>query len=230
MTTNIPLLKSIIFDLDGTLINSIPDVRLALNHTLTIYGQPEIEHDEIVKLIGDGIHPLITKAFAKTNVVLKTAEINKAISHYLDYYKSNPVVATNIYPDVVNTLQQFKENGLELGICTNKPSIMTKIILEKLNLKHFFTAIISGDEMSHAKPHPDHIQEILRQMNVINLPSVMVGDSIIDKLSAENANIPFIGVSYGYGGNQLNSDMMINHFSELPAALYYLSTRGNIES
>lgn len=219
MNADSSYLKAVIFDLDGTLINSAPDVRLALNHTLAIYGQSGIGQDEIYTLIGSGIKSLMTKAFKKKKITLTNEEIDNAILHYLNYYQAHPVVETKLYPDVITILQQLKQDGFQLGLCTNKPAIMTKIVLQQLNLDYFFRVVISGDEVVYPKPHPDHLHEVLRKMNIFNLSAVMVGDSVLDKVIAKKAGIPFIGVRYGYEHDRLDADIMINHFCELPMAL-----------
>lgn len=212
---------SIIFDLDGTLIDTAPDVRLALNHTLESYGLPPIKMDEIYNIIGHGAMPLLKRAFARHGVVLADEEAEKAVCTYLNYYQAYPVVETLIYPKVREVLQAFKDSDIKMGICTNKPSVMAHLVLEKLDLKHFFKAIVAGDEITHAKPHPHHIHAVLRKMNVEDLKTVMVGDSEIDRKSAEQAGIPFIGVSYGYDLDA-GKGLTIGHFSELQAALVRL--------
>lgn len=215
---------SVIFDLDGTLINTAPDVRLALNHMLSVYGQPEIAPDDIYPLIGGGARNLIQKAFENNQIELPEAKINQALACYLNFYKAHPVVETTIYPGVVEVLQELKNAGMKLGICTNKPGVMTGIVLEKLNLKQFFAAVVAGDEVAQSKPHELHIQEVLKLLQVSPLLSVMVGDSEIDKMSARNAGIPFVGVSYGYDAHAFSGDNIIHTFSELPFALQQIKT------
>lgn len=219
--------QCVIFDLDGTLINTAPDVRLALNHTLLNYGQCEMTTSEIYALLGGGVRMLIEKAFAKNNLSISAEEIEKAIACYLEYYKANPVVETKIYPGVIEVLNTLKSAGIRLGICTNKPSVMTSLVLNKLEMDHFFAAVLAGDEVRKPKPDGDHIHELLKKMGTADCLTAMVGDSEIDKASAENAGIPFIGVRYGYDPDQLNHTHMINHFGELPAALAKISTMGN---
>src|ERR1700727_1199487 len=98
-------INSVIFDLDGTLIDTIPDVRLALNHMLTVYGKEPIQANDIYELIGSGAKSMLTKAFAKSNFILSDDEMTNAIACYLNYYKANPVVETKIYAGVVAGLQ-----------------------------------------------------------------------------------------------------------------------------
>lgn len=207
-------LKAIVFDLDGTLVDTAPDVRLALNKALTLYCDRQVSQDEIYKLVGYGARYMIESALKMANVYLTDLEMQEIIDYYLQCYKQNPVVETLIYPNVVEVLKEFKKNNLKLAICTNKPSVMTRLVLEKLNLSHFFAVIRSGDEAKNAKPHPDHLSYILHELGCEHDEIIMVGDSEVDKATAENLNVAFIGVSYGYS-SELKSDMMIANIKDL---------------
>jgi phosphoglycolate phosphatase len=211
--------RTLIFDLDGTLINSAPDVRHAVNHTLQRYGHSPIAEQDIYELLGYGARVLLAKAFAKHHVTLSADEMEESLSAYYDYYKKHPVVATEIYSGVIDVLTLLKNAGFALGICTNKPGIMTRLVLEKLNMMHFFNAVVAGDEMAQPKPHAAHIKRVLELMGLPSAQAVMIGDSEVDKQAAQNADIPFIGVSYGYDTQAFTSELMINHFSELPQTL-----------
>jgi phosphoglycolate phosphatase len=218
-------IEAIVFDLDGTLINTIPDVIHALNHTLVSFGQSKIQAHEIFSLIGNGAPHLINNAFKKYDRVLAEDELNSALAIYLNYYATHPIVDTTIYPIVVTTLKQFKNDGINLGICTNKPGFITRLVLEKLNLMDIFSAVSCGDEVSQPKPHAQHLLELLKSMDAKASLSVYIGDSEVDRLTAVNADIAFIGVTYGYELNAESSNNMINHFHELPAALRLLTTQ-----
>lgn len=220
--------QCIIFDLDGTLVNTVPDVRLALNHTLLNYGQCEMRTEEICALLGGGVRMLIQKAFAQHQVELDEVALKEAISCYLAYYQENPIVETQVYPGVFDVLKILRDEGIKLGICTNKPSMITRIVLHKLNLDHYFSAVLAGDEVQKPKPHGDHIHAVIRKLENSSRSAVMVGDSVIDKLSAQDAGIPFIGVRYGYDAEQFQHTHMINCFSELPTALEKISLQGNV--
>jgi phosphoglycolate phosphatase len=218
-------IEAIVFDLDGTLINTIPDVIHALNHTLVSFGQTKIQADEIFGLIGNGADHLIRNAFKKYDVELAEEELKSALDTYITYYSAHPIVDTKIYPDVVATLKQFKDDGIDLGICTNKSGSITRLVLEKLALTDLFSAISCGDEVSHPKPHAKHLFAVLNSMNADAARCVYIGDSEVDRMTAVNADVTFIGVTYGYELNAKSSENMINHFHELPAALRSLSTQ-----
>lgn len=212
--------KVVVFDLDGTLINTAPDVRNALNYMLTQYRLPTIHKNEIYELIGLGALVMIQNAFAKFNYQLSPADLNQAHTYYLDYYRQHPAIESYVYPGVKSVLDQLKNQGIRFGICTNKPNVMTHLVLEQFQLKDYFTAIVAGDDIPHAKPHGQHILDVLHKMNCHENHAVMVGDSDVDKTSAINAGIQFIGVTYGYNRTPIVTDILIDHFEELPKIIY----------
>jgi phosphoglycolate phosphatase len=158
-------------------------------------------------------------------VILTGADLKAALDCYLTYYMAHPIVDTKIYPDVIATLNQFKDDGLDLGICTNKSGSVTRLVLEKLKLIDLFSAVSCGDEVSHPKPHAKHLFEVLKSMNAEAAHTVYIGDSEVDRMTAVNADIAFIGVTYGYELNAESSENMINQFNELPAAIRMLTTK-----
>lgn len=225
---NQQLFSVIIFDLDGTLINTAPDVRMAINHMLSHYGLPSIASNDIYQLIGLGADVTIRKAFEKVlphsqNELFLQLEQAKEI--YLNYYRQHPVVESYIYPDVQTVLAQFRDAGLRLAICTNKPSMMTHLVLQHFQLHTYFEVIVAGDDSLHPKPHGQHILDVLQKMNCDIRDAIMVGDSEIDRKSSEHAGVPFIGVTYGYNQPALVAPNLIHHFSELPAIKRQLEGR-----
>lgn len=217
---NTTAIKAIVFDLDGTLINSAPDVRLALNHMLAKYHLPQIKGDEVYDLIGLGAIAMIQMAFTKFGTSLSAEDLVAARACYLDYYQQHPVVESYIYPSVVSVLDQLRKDGIRFGICTNKPSVMTHLVLEQFQIKDYFSAIVSGDDITQPKPHGQHILDVLQKMGCDTKSAIMVGDSDIDKASAFNAGIYFIGVTYGYSRDPISANILIDHFQELPNIIY----------
>jgi phosphoglycolate phosphatase len=221
-------ISSIIFDLDGTLVNTVPDVLLSLNHTLTTFGRPTIDESQILGLIGNGARFLMENAFTKSKIPYTRFDIDAALACYLKYYSENPIVVTQLYPDVVQLLQQFYDAGLTLSICTNKPGVIARVLLDELNLKQYFSIVLCGDEVSYPKPNAQHLFDIIKRTNGKLAEAVLVGDSLVDKICAENAGIPFIGVSYGYDLDATANCIIIDNFKDLPAALNKITVEETI--
>lgn len=211
--------ETVIFDLDGTLVNSLPDVRLALNKMLASYTNKQVPVNVMNSLIGQGARVMIERAFAYVDLMVTANEIDDAIQVYLSFYREKPVVETYIYPHVDTVLNQLVAANYRLAICTNKPFIMTNLILTNLGLAHYFEVISAGDQVQLPKPHGDHLTGILQQMNTSPLTALMVGDSEVDQMTAENAKLDFIGVSYGYSPEKMTPCKMISHFGQLPMCL-----------
>jgi phosphoglycolate phosphatase len=219
MTSETRKIDSIIFDLDGTLVNTLPDVLLALNHTLKQFAGTPIAAQQIYELIGNGARFMIENAFAKSKTIFSRSEIDEALACYLKYYREHPVVESVIYPGVVEILQHYKAENITLGICTNKPGVVVRELLKEMRLSQFFSAVLCGDEVSYPKPDPQHIYDVLMRMDCSRYSTVLVGDSHIDQLCAQNAEVPFIGVTYGYDAATITASLKINHFNELPEAI-----------
>jgi phosphoglycolate phosphatase len=216
-------LRSIILDLDGTLVNTVPDVLLSLNYTLATFGRPTIEESEISGLIGNGARFLMENAFTKSHIPYTRFDIDAALACYLKYYSQNPVVATCIYPHVIDVLDQLSATGVTLSICTNKPGVITRVLLQELKLAHYFAIVLCGDEVSYPKPNAQHIFDVINRTNGKLAEAVLIGDSLVDKICAENAGIPFVGVSYGYDLDETSHCLLIDNFSQLPDALHKIT-------
>jgi phosphoglycolate phosphatase len=220
--------SSIIFDLDGTLVNSVPDVLLALNHTLATFDRPVIEEAQLKGLIGNGARFLMENAFTKSKIPYHSMDIDAALACYLKYYTEHPIEATHIYPDVVQILEQLQATGATLSICTNKPGVITRVLLDQLNLNRFFVSVLCGDEVSHPKPNAQHVLDILNRTNGKLAESVLVGDSLVDKICADNAGMAFVGVSYGYDLDTTAGCLLIDHFKDLPNALNQIRVKESV--
>tara|TARA_Y100001960_G_C14755765_1_gene871202 strand:- start:969 stop:1646 length:678 start_codon:yes stop_codon:yes gene_type:complete len=214
--------KAIVFDLDGTLIDSIPDVCAAVNETLVFYKRAPVCSAKLSKMIGLGAQIMLQKAFAEDTAARTPVLIEEAVQRYLDFYKAKPTDRTIIYPGVVKVLEAYAREGIPMGICTNKPAVMTKIILEALGLSKFFCGIAAGDNVTHPKPDGRHIKLTLERMGEIAASAIMVGDSEADLMAAHDAGVPCVAVAYGY--SQSDKDLskaaaIIYTFKQLPAAI-----------
>ena len=193
--------KLLIFDLDGTLIDSSGDLALAVNHTLKTLNLSTYDIDTIHHWVGNGAEILIKRALSGSKTIDTTLEERywrEALKIFLDFYSKNLTVATVTYPNVLTTLKTLKKRGYRLAIVTNKPYIFIEPILEKLGLSNFFELILGGDSLEKKKPDPMPLLYICQKLNIFPNESVMIGDSKNDILASKSANMDSIGVTYGY--------------------------------
>lgn len=217
--------NAVIFDLDGTLIDSAPDVAEALNKTLESVQRSKLPLKTIQKFIGHGARNMIQDALKATGGLKIEVTLDGMIERYLSYYKADPTKRTQVYPGVFDVLEQLTKNHMPLGICTNKPSVMAEIVLDQLNLAPYFCGMTAGDDVKHPKPDGRHITETLCCMGASKEGAVMVGDSESDLAAARDAGIGAIAVSYGYFSDSIDGrliDMTIDTMTDLPSALQQL--------
>jgi phosphoglycolate phosphatase len=193
--------KLIIFDLDGTLIDSSPDLAEAINHMLRYLERTTFSLDEIHHWVGNGAETLVRRALSGSKSInqnLDETTVKHALKIFLEFYAKNLAVKTVTYPAVPNTLQELKSRGYLLAIVTNKPFDFVEPILEALELKNLFELVLGGDSLKKRKPDPMPLLHVCTQLNVDVEESVMVGDSKNDILAANGCKMQSIGVSYGY--------------------------------
>ena len=214
--------KVILFDLDGTLINSGPDLALAVNHMLQILNRETFSEDVIDGWVGNGAQMLVQRALSGQREIDKNldAELcSDALDIFLNFYAKNLCVATVAYSNVPATLTRLKETGYRLAIVTNKPFAFVEPILESLTLSGLFELILGGDSLDKKKPDPLPLLHVSKKMNVSAEQCVMVGDSKNDILAANAAGMQSIGVTYGYNYGEdiavYQPDMIVDDFSEL---------------
>lgn len=212
-------LSAVIFDLDGTLIDSVPDVTAALNRMLEGFGRRQLQLDEVKTMVGWGARTMLCKAFENTGG-LDGIDVECALGVYLAHYRSHPADHTHVYPGVREELARLNALGVPLGICTNKPHEMTVLVLKALNMHSHFSAICGADLLPFRKPDGRHILHVIEQLDANPADAIMVGDSDTDIRAARDARIPCIAVTYGYhAGSLLDADVVLQDFAELPRAL-----------
>jgi phosphoglycolate phosphatase len=217
--------NAVIFDLDGTLIDSAPDVAEALNKSLESVQRSRLPLKTIRKFIGHGARNMIQDALEATGGLEIEVTLDGMIERYLSYYKADPTERTQVYPGVFDVLEQLTKNHIPLGICTNKPFVMAEIVLDQLNLAPYFCGMTAGDDVKHPKPDGRHITETLCRMRTSKEGAVMVGDSESDLAAARDAGIGAVAVSYGYFSDSIDDrfiDMTIDTMTDLPSALQQL--------
>lgn len=222
-------LRAIVFDLDGTLIDSAPDVAAALNRMLAEEGRRQLTLQEVQGLVGEGARVLIEGAFTATGTAAAADQAERALARYLACYAEEPANRTIVFPGVRQTLAALAERGVPMGICTNKPIGMTRLVLDELGMAPLFAAVTGGDSLPFRKPDGRHILETLALMGSGPAGAVYVGDSRTDVAAARDAGLPVVAVSWGYAGGApraLGADALVDDFSALPAVIYGLMKGG----
>ncbi len=216
----------LVFDLDGTLVETAPDLAAALNHTLTGAGLPAVPLPEVRHMIGDGARSLLERGLAGTGRSVGEAEMTRWFEQLLGHYSDHIADQSLPFPGVPEALEGFRAEGAKLAVCTNKPLRLSQKLLALLGLDAHFDAVLGGDSLAVRKPNPEHLLETLRQLAVTPARGVMIGDSANDVAAARNAGLPVVLVSYGYTpvpAADLGADAVIDHFDELPGALARLA-------
>ena len=214
--------KLLIFDLDGTLINSALDLALAVNYMLEQLGRDSFDEEVIHGWVGNGALTLVKRALSGTREVdenLDEAYVEKALKIFLDYYEKNLCNATVPYPHVLETLQTLKEKGYTLAIVTNKPFPFVSPILKGLGMDDLFALILGGDSLPEKKPHPQPLLHVCERLEIEVENAVMIGDSKNDILAANACGMDSVGVTYGYNyGEEIGvhkPSVILDDFSEL---------------
>ena len=191
--------RAVLFDLDGTLVDSAPDLTLAANKMLSALGYPQVNCSQVKGWVGDGVRSLVLRALtAILGDVPAESLIEQSYVLFQRYYAESVYQDSTLYPRVHETLQTLKSSRLALACVTNTPSRYTKPVLEKSGLTGFFGAVVSGDDLSLKKPDPAPLEFAAEQLGVPLTACVLVGDSINDISAAGAAGIPVLWATYGY--------------------------------
>jgi phosphoglycolate phosphatase len=207
--------RAIVFDLDGTLVDTAGDIVAALDALLAERGRPPVGLDAGRRMIGDGGRALVERGFAATGGV--PADLDAALARWFEIYAADIARRSTVYPGVRTTLAEFARRDIALGICTNKADAPTARLLSALDLAVPFKAVIGGD-FPHRKPDGRHVAAALAALGVARDDALMVGDSPNDANSARAAGLPFVAVDWGYTSvpaRELGADAVISDFAEL---------------
>lgn len=203
--------RAVIFDLDGTLIDSDPDIRAALNRVLAAEGLAPLSTAEVQSMIGDGAKVLLERGFAARG----SQPEPRHLAAFLADYEANSVVETVPYPGIVAALEALAAAGHRLGVCTNKPVAAARHVLARLGLDKYFAAVTGGDSTPFRKPDPKHLAATLAQLGASR--AVMIGDHENDINAAAGLGIPSIFVTWGYG--QAQGSHTVHKPQELPGLI-----------
>ena len=219
---------TIVFDLDGTLVDTAPDLIRATNHVLGGIGLAPVPAHEIRPLVSFGSRRMLERGLALHQRVLPEGELDTLWRDFLDYYAENIAIDSRPYPMIEPTLDRLLQSGARLAVCTNKMEGLSRTLLSSLGLADRFSAICGRDTFPVCKPHPDHLTGAIIRAGGDPTNAIMVGDSDTDVDTARAARIPIIGVTFGYTDvpmRDLRPDALIGHYDEFDAALARLVER-----
>ncbi len=210
------------FDLDGTMVETAPDLIGATNFVLQTEGLSPVDGTMIRPEISFGARRMITRGLELHGAVRTEREIDNLLQQFLDYYAANIAVESRAFPGLLRVLAHYKAQGCKLTVCTNKREGLSRQLLAQLDLLPLFDAIAGRDTFAVCKPHPDHLIGAVRLAGGDPSRAVMIGDSDTDISTARAAGIPSIGVTFGYTDvpiSELGASEIIDHFDEFDAAL-----------
>lgn len=213
---------TIVFDLDGTLVDTYPDLIGTLSWLLESEGLEGIDFDEARKLIGHGMRPMVEKALKLKGRGETKAEVDEVFARYIAVYETRLTRDSRPFPGMIEALDRLAGEGMVLAVCTNKVQRLARQLLEELDMAHRFAVIAGADTYSVRKPDPGHILMTVRDAGGDPARAVMVGDSDTDIRAAQAASVPVIAYSGGYTAIPLPSlgpDVIIDHYDDLAAAV-----------
>jgi phosphoglycolate phosphatase len=218
-----PSIRLLIFDLDGTLIDSKLDLALSVNATLRHLGREPLDEETISSYVGQGAPTLIRRVVGEEATA---EEIARGLEYFLTYYWEHKLDHTELYPGVRETLERLADGAVPsprvMAVLTNKPERVSRDILKGLDIIHLFRFIYGGNTFETKKPDPLGIHKLLEQTGISPRAAMIVGDSDVDILTGANAGVWSCGVTYGFGTLQLDAnppDLLIDRLTELATAL-----------
>ena len=212
-------IDTVIFDLDGTLVDSAPDIAFAANAALAGEGLDPVTSGEAVRLVGDGARKAVERAFALRGGPMDAGALDRGERAFAEAYAdpARPVLG-RLYPGVAGTLARLAAAGLKLGVCTNKPQAAAVRTLSALGIRGRFRVLVGGDCTPFRKPDPRHLLACLEPLGSPPASAALVGDSRNDGDAARGAGALFVGVGYGYG-RPCSAAPLLARFPDLPQAL-----------
>jgi phosphoglycolate phosphatase len=209
----------VVFDLDGTLADTAPDLAASLNHVLARLGRRALPEANVRSMIGSGVTMLLRRAMAATGEGSDDI-VDAAYPMFMDHYAAHVCDATLPYVGATETLEALARAGAKLAICTNKPERLARALIKALGWEQRFGAIIGGDTLSARKPDPAPLRQAIAAAG--GGRAVLVGDSIVDAQTARAAGVAFVAVSFGYCDRpaaELGADLLVDRLDALPEHL-----------
>ncbi|TVR11286.1 MAG: phosphoglycolate phosphatase [Salinarimonadaceae bacterium] len=215
----------IVFDLDGTLADTAPDLMATLNMLLAREGLATLPVERAGSMIGAGAKALIARGFESAGRELSSERHEALFQDFIAHYGENICVGTRLFPGVTEALDVLEAAGFDFAVCTNKMERQSKMLLEALGLAPRFSAICGRDTFAFHKPDPRHLTQTIDMAGGDRARAVMVGDSLTDIATAQAARVPVVAVPFGYSDRpvaELGPDLVIDHFDDLPLAIHEL--------
>ena len=208
----------LVFDLDGTLVHTAPDLLDSLNHCLALEGIAPSNPEGFLSYVGQGSRVMIERAFAARRIPLEDERLDRLQAAFLQRYVASMPGKSALYPGAGRVLETFSEAGFLLAVCTNKLEGMSVQLLERLGTAGKFAAICGGDTFTHRKPDPRHLVDTIRKAGGDTSKAIMFGDSRADIDAAKAAGIPVVAVDFGYSERHVREfepSRVISHYDEV---------------
>jgi phosphoglycolate phosphatase len=217
---------TIVFDLDGTLIDTAPDLIDTLNVVFAREGLPPVPYDTARNLIGGGARAMIVRGIEAEGRVVAPAEVERMFADFIAYYADHIADRSRPFPGLLDALDELAARGCRFAVCTNKLERLSQLLLEALSLAGRFEAICGQDTFGIQKPDPEILRRTIAAAGGSLRHAVMIGDSLTDIRTARAARVPVIAVDFGYSDkpvSELAPDRVISHFAQLPASIAAIS-------
>jgi len=214
--------RAVIFDLDGTLVDTAPDLMRATNHVLESLGRGSVGLHEVRDFTGHGARALITRGLTATGGLPEGFDVEPHYQSFVTYYAEHLAVDSRPFPGLISLLDRLRSDGTALGVCTNKLEWLSTRVLQALGMSKYFGSVVGPDTLGIAKPDPRPFHESVARLGLDSPRAIMVGDSETDVLTARAAAVPVIGVTFGYTAKPVSEykpDRVITHFDEGFAAI-----------
>ena len=212
---------TIVFDLDGTLIDTAPDLVDTLNVVFAREGLPPVPYETARNLIGGGARMMIARGIAAEGRTVTPAELERLFQDFLAHYSEHIADRSQPFPGLIDALDAMAANDWRFAVCTNKLEYLSVLLLKQLGLAHRFAAICGQDTFGVQKPDPEVLRRTIAAAGGTLRSAIMIGDSLTDIRTARAAGIPVIAVDFGYTDrpvSELGPDRIISRFAELPSA------------
>lgn len=216
---------TLVFDLDGTLIDTAPDLAAATNHVLTRFSLPAVDEREIRPFVGNGALAMIKGALKAHGRTVSDDDLMDLFEMFITHYAANIANTSRPYPGVIAALDKFAGEGARLAVCTNKLEAHARLLLDALGMSRHFQALTGRDTLGASKPDPRHLTGTIDLARGTPARAIMIGDSETDIKTAQAARVPIVAVDFGYSVEPVATfapDAVISHYDDLADAIAQL--------